>query len=67
MRQHVQKANLLTKDSLSWPLDKDDVEQNAIFDAQIEKHVIPNDEVAILNAFPMFLYYYFPMERFFAN
>lgn len=64
VQQHVQKANLLTKDSLSWPLNKDDVEQNAIFDAQLEKHVIPNEEVAILNAFPMFLYYYFPKERF---
>lgn len=67
VQQHVQKANLLTKDSLSWPLDKDDVEQNTIFDAQIEKHVIPNDEVAILNAFPMFLYYYFPASRFLPN
>lgn len=67
VQQHVQKANLLTKDSLSWPLDKDDVGQNAIFDAQIEKHVIPNDEVAILNTFPMFLYYYFPASRFLPN
>ena len=67
VQQHVQKANLLTKDSLSWPLDKDDVEQNEIFEAQLEKHVIPNDEVAILNAFPLFLYYYFPASRFIQN
>lgn len=45
-------------------LDKDDVVQNSIFEAQLEKHVIPHDDVAILNAFPMFLYYYFPKERF---
>lgn len=64
VQQHVQKANLLTKGSLTWPLDKEDVVQNSIFDAQLEKYVIPHEEVAILNAFPMFLYYYFPMDRF---
>lgn len=64
VQQHVQKANLLTKGSLAWPLDKDDVSQNSIFEAQVVKHVIPHEEVAILNAFPMFLYYYFPIERF---
>ena len=62
--QNVIKANELTKDSLSWPLNKDDVEQMAVFEAQLRKHVIPNDNVAILNAFPLFLFYYFPAERF---
>ena len=64
VQQHVFKANYLTKNALSWPLDKDDVEQMSVFDAQLVKHVIPNEEVAILNAFPLFLYYYFPTERF---
>lgn len=64
VQQHVFKANYLTKGTLSWPLDKDDVEQMSVFDAQRDKHVILNDEVAILNAFPLFLYYYFPAERF---
>lgn len=64
VRQNVFKANNLTMESLSWPLDKDDVEQEAIFEAQLQKHVIPHDEVAVLNAFPMFLYYYFPVEKF---
>lgn len=64
VQQHVFKANYLTKNALSWPLDKDDVEQMSVFYAQLVKHVIPNEEVAILNAFPLFLYYYFPTERF---
>ena len=64
VQQNVFKANYLTKDALSWPLNKDDVEQQSIFEAQLSKHVIPNDEVSILNAFPLFLYYYFPTERF---
>ena len=63
VQQHVFKANYLTKNALSWPLDKDDVEQMSVFYAQLVKHVIPNEEVAILNAFPLFLYYYFPTER----
>ena len=64
VQQHVFKANYLMKNALSWPLDKDDVEQMSVFYAQLVKHVIPNEEVAILNAFPLFLYYYFPTERF---
>lgn len=62
--QHVFKANSLVKDSLSWPETKDDVDQKMIFEAQLKKHIIPYDEVAILNAFPLFLYYYFPAEKF---
>ena len=55
---------MLTRDTLSWPESKDDVRQELIFDAQIMKYVLPHNKVAILNAFPMFLYYYFPLERF---
>lgn len=62
--QHVMKANLLTKGVLDWPLVKDDVSQMPLFEAQLEKHVLPNDDVAILNAFPMFLYEYFPKGKF---
>lgn len=64
IKQHVCKANLLTKDMLSWPEQKDDVDQAPLFEAQLEKHVNAKNEVAILNAFPLFLYYYFPKDRF---
>lgn len=67
VQQNVVKANELTMDSLSWPLTKDDVEQMAVFEAQLSKHVLPHDNVAILNAFPLFLFYYFPTERFIPN
>lgn len=67
VNQNVVKANELTMDSLSWPLNKDDVEQITIFEAQLNKHVIPYNDVAILNAFPLFLFYYFPAERFILN
>lgn len=64
IRHNVQKANMLTMDNLSWPLNKDDVEQSILFESQLDKYVIPNKEVAILNAFPLFIYYYFPKEEF---
>lgn len=67
VKQNVIKANELTKDSLSWPLNKDDVEQMAVFEAQLSKHDIPYDNVAILNAFPLFLFYYFPTKKFISN
>lgn len=64
IQQNVFKANYLTKDYLSWPLIKNDVEQMSIFKKQLEKHVSPNNEVAILNAFPLFLFDYFPEDKF---
>jgi len=67
VKQNVMKANELTKDSLSWPLNKDDVNQMAVFEAQLSKHVMPHGNVAILNAFPLFLYYYFPIKKFIPN
>lgn len=61
---NVQKANYLINDKLDWPNEKDDVEQSSLFKAQLEKHVESKEEVAILNAFPMFLFYYFPKDHF---
>ena len=64
IKQNVQKANMLTTENLTWPESKDDVEQVPVFSAQLKKHVLDRNEVAILNAFPMFLYYYFPKDKF---
>lgn len=64
VQQNVYKANMLTTNKHMWPLQKVDIEQIHVFNSQLEKHIIPNNEVAILNAFPLFLYYYFPKEYF---
>lgn len=64
VRQNVFKANMLTTGNLCWPENKDDIEETKIFESQLEKHVNPYNEVAILNAFPLFLYYYFPKAKF---
>lgn len=41
---------------------KDGITQNAIFCNQDRKHIMPNNEIAVLNAFPLFLYDYFRPE-----
>lgn len=62
--QNVVKANWLTKNILSWQLEKDNVDQLPIFEAQLKNYVLPQEEVAILNAFPLFLSDYFPKYTF---
>lgn len=58
--QNVAKANYLCADSFAIPEDKDVVCQKNIFQAQLEKYVLPKECVSILSAFPLFLYEYFP-------
>lgn len=58
-QQNVSKANHICTGRNSIPTNKDDINQQIIFDKQLEKYVIPTDSVAILNAFPLFLFEYF--------
>lgn len=57
--QSVIKANNLCNEALSIPTEKDCISQERIFEAQLSKHIIPRDEVAILSAFPLFKFSYF--------
>lgn len=56
--QNVSKANYIVGGSDTLPESKDDISQQAIFDAQKSKFVVPSDCVSILSAFPLFLYDY---------
>lgn len=56
--QNVSKANYIVSGKNIMPEDKDAVDQYAIFKAQKEKYVCANDEVAILNSFPIFIHDY---------
>ena len=58
--QHVIKANYLCSGNLTRPKAKADISQKSIFSAQLQKHVLPDDSVSILSAFPLFLFDYFP-------
>ena len=58
-RQNVIKANHLCSGESAIPSDKDAISQKRIFEAQLSRHIIPMDEVAILSAFPLFKFIYF--------
>ena len=55
---NVCKANLLTTGLYTMPRKKSDIGQLAIFSNQVTKYVKPNENVAILNSFPIFIYEY---------
>ena len=57
--QNIKKANYICKDVYDYPENKSDVGQKSIFGSQLEKFVLPKNEVSILNAFPFFLFEYF--------
>lgn len=55
---NIKKAHFICADDYSIPESKNTINQQTIFDKQIEKYVKPNIEVAILNAFPLFWFEY---------
>lgn len=57
--QNVKKANFICNNVYVHPNSKNDISQKIIFNNQLTKFVIPNDEVSILCAFPLFLFEYF--------
>ena len=59
-KQNVNKANYICHGKNEAPNKKEEVSQEQIFESQLQKHVNKKQsEVAILNAFPLFLYEYF--------
>lgn len=59
VNQHSAKANFICSGHCCRPEDKAAVSQQKIFAAQMAKYLAVDDSVAILNAFPMFLFEYF--------
>lgn len=59
VNQHIIKANYICSGHCCKPEDKDAVSQQKIFVAQLSKYLSTEDSVAILNAFPLFLFDYF--------
>lgn len=57
--QNIKKANYICCGINDYPENKTVVNQKNILDSQLEKYVLPGNEVSILNAFPLFLYEYF--------
>lgn len=57
--QNTKKANYICSGNNFLPEKNDCISQQYIFDNQLNKYVLTNDSVAVLNAFPLFLYEYF--------
>ena len=58
VNQHTSKANFICTGRCCQPEDKEAVSQQKIFVAQLSKYLAVEDSVAILNAFPLFLFEY---------
>ena len=57
---NVGKANYLCKGKNMMPASKEDILQDKIFNSQLEQYINTEDcKVAVLNAFPIFLFDYF--------
>ena len=59
VNQHIEKANYICSGHCCRPEEKDAVSQQKIFLAQLSNYLAIEDSVAILNAFPLFLFEYF--------
>lgn len=63
---NVSKANYICNSNHSYPNNKSDIQQSLIFSNQLLKYVYTEQcSVAILNAFPLFVYDYFDMNKLF--
>lgn len=62
IQEHLKKANALVKGNFIYPSNL--ISQTEIFEKQVEKHIAPNGEVAVLSAFPLFLLDYYGLEKF---
>ena len=58
---HLKKMNFLFRDLFELPAEL--IAQQAIFSKQLEKHIIPYARVAVLSAFPVFLYDYYGDQK----
>ena len=60
---NIKKAHFICTDDYSIPENKDTINQQKIFDKQIEKYIAPKQEVAVLNAFPLFWFEYIDEQK----
>lgn len=63
VNQHTSKANFICAGQNCRPESKEDISQQRIFSAQLDKYLAAEDAVAILGAFPLFLFDYFKEIR----
>jgi hypothetical protein len=57
---HLKKMNFIVNDDFSLP--KESISQSEIFDKQLEKYINIDSTIAILSAFPVFLFDYYGFQ-----
>ena len=60
---NIKKAHFICADDFSIPENKDSITQRNIFDKQIEKYITTKQEIAVLNAFPLFWFEYIDEQK----
>lgn len=58
-KQNVIKANYLCNGLHDITINKESISQKLIFEAQLSQYINPKNEVAVLSAFPLFIFNYF--------
>lgn len=64
VQEHIKKAHFLCHQKICFPAQREDINQESIFEAQVKQHIETSSRVAVLSAFPLFLYDYFCEDRF---
>ena len=64
---NISKAHFICEDMNTIPENKAQISQQHIFTKQLEKYIYPKKQIAILNAFPLFLYEYLRKEWLYAQ
>jgi hypothetical protein len=59
---NVSKAHYIVSGEYSLPKRKHDISQDKIFKGQLSKFVNTDQQVAVLNSFPIFIFDYFQKE-----
>lgn len=60
---NIRKANYICTGSFCLPKEKETICQDRILDNQIGKYIKPDEKLAIINSFPLFLYEYIDLDK----
>lgn len=64
---NIKKANFIALDDYSIPNNKDCITQDIILQKQIEKYIVPHNQIAVLNSFPLFWFEYIDEQKILAE
>lgn len=57
--ENLTKCNDLVNDTSSLPSSPSSIEQIKVFEKQLQKHILQHSRVAVISAFPLYIYDYF--------